>query len=105
MVMSQLACALGGLARPFARPPDRPETCENLGETTKITGKRPKTNQIYQNHRKTTKNALARSPVAKSGPVNDQLMKHRYEERLELATMSLILRRSAWLFSAQDDRR
>ena len=67
-----LACALGGLARPFARspvPPDRPETCENHRETTKIIGTRPKTTKIDQNHGQTTKNALARSPVAKSGPV------------------------------------
>ena len=40
--VTRLACALGGLARPFARspvppvPPDRPETCENHRKTTKI---------------------------------------------------------------------
>ncbi len=43
---TRLACALGGLARPFARPPDRPETCENHRKSTKIIGKRS-TN--YQN--------------------------------------------------------
>jgi hypothetical protein len=64
----KLACALGGLARPFARPPDRPETSENDRNTTESMGKRPKTIKIYQNHKKTIKIALARSPVAKSGP-------------------------------------
>ncbi len=98
--------------RPFARPPDRPETCENHGKTSKLIGKVPQTTKIYQHHektakhallgrvwgglggvltwlllfcggfvrffggpfwpykahKKTTKNALARSPVAKSGP-------------------------------------
>jgi hypothetical protein len=34
---------LWGLARPFARPPDRPETCENHGKTPQCFGKRPKT--------------------------------------------------------------
>ena len=59
---------VGSPVRPFARPPDRPETCENLRKTAKIIGKRPKTTKIYRNLRKTTKIALARSPVAKSGP-------------------------------------
>ena len=45
---------VGSPVRPFARPPDRPETCENHRKTTKIIGKRPKTTKIYQNHRKTT---------------------------------------------------
>ncbi len=69
--VAKLACALGGVGspvRPFARPPDRPETCENHKKTTKIIGKLPKTIKIYKNHRKTSKIALARSPVAKSGP-------------------------------------
>ncbi len=60
---------VGSPVRPFARPPDRPETCENPRATTKITGKRSKTTESYQNHKKTTKNALARAPVAKRGPV------------------------------------
>ena len=59
---------VGSPVRPFARPPDRPETCENQRKTTKIIGQRPTTTKNYQNHRKTTKNALARSPVAKGGP-------------------------------------
>ncbi len=54
--------------RPFGHPPDRPETCENLKKTTDIIGKPPKTTKIYQNHKKTTTIALARSPVAQSGP-------------------------------------
>ncbi len=60
---------VGSPVHPFARPPDWPETCENQRKTSKIIGQLPKTTKIHQNHRKTTKNALARSPVAKSGPV------------------------------------
>jgi len=39
-----MACALGALARPFARspvvarPPDRPETCTNQTISTRIMG-------------------------------------------------------------------
>ncbi len=39
-----------------------------LGKQTKVTAKRPTTTKIYQIYMKTTKIALARSPVAKSGP-------------------------------------
>ncbi len=59
---------VGSPVRPFARPPDRTETCENHGKTIKIIRKRPKTTKIYRNLKKTTKIALARSPVAESGP-------------------------------------
>jgi hypothetical protein len=61
---------VGSPARPLARPSDRPETCENHKDTTKIIGKLTKTIKTYQNHRETTQNALARSPVAKHGPVS-----------------------------------
>ncbi len=59
---------VGSTVRPFARPPDRPETCENHTKTTKIIGKLSTTTKFDQHQGETTKNALARSPVAKGGP-------------------------------------
>lgn len=56
-VCGGLACALGGVARPFARsplPPDRPKTCQNQRKTTKID--------------LVLRTTLARSPVAESEP-------------------------------------
>ncbi len=66
---------VGSPVRPFARPPDRPETRENPRTNINITGKRTKTTKIYKNHRKTTKIALARSPVALGGPVSGLIPK------------------------------
>ena len=57
--------------------PDRPSSIcslrligagQNFTVGTRILGKRPTTTNVYQNHREKTKIALARSPVAKSGP-------------------------------------
>jgi hypothetical protein len=66
----KLACALRGLARPFARSPV-PRTGRKRAKTFLENDQiHRKTTNNYQNLKKTTKIALARSPVAKGGPVN-----------------------------------
>ncbi len=65
-----LACALGGVGspvRPFARPPDRPETCENHKKTTEILEKQPKTTKTYHTIGKRPKSPSPVRPSLRAG--------------------------------------